>query len=64
MVLINTNTSEAFENVNKSQAARLVGVHRNTVSRWSKRCNIEVYNHWKIYFDIKTLKHGNCTNNI
>lgn len=59
MVIINTKTNQVYINVSKTQAARLIGVDRSTVYRWSDRkigaSNIEVYNNFTIYFEYMTL---------
>ena len=56
MVVINTHTDEAFENVNKTQAAAMIGVDRSTILRWSKQKKKEYYNMWVIYFNAEKLK--------
>ena len=56
MVVINTHTDEAFENVNKTQAAAMIGVDRSTILRWSKQKKKEYYNMWVIYFNTEKLK--------
>jgi len=56
MVVINTHTDEVFENVNKTQAAAMIGVDRSTILRWSKQKKKEYYNMWVIYFNSNKLK--------
>jgi len=50
MILIDTKHNEAFSNVSKAAAARIIGVSISTVSRWAGSNNIEQYNQWRIYF--------------
>lgn len=51
MILIDTKTNEAYSNVSKAAASRIVGVSISTIQRWSKLKQMEVYNHWYIYFN-------------
>ena len=58
MVLININTKFARENTNFVQAAIILGVHRNTISRWSKKSDLKEYKQWQLYFKAIKLKRG------
>ena len=56
MILINTKTNEAYSNVSKAAAARMVGVSVSSVNRWIKKAKTETYNHWQMYFNEIKLK--------
>lgn len=56
MILINNKYNEAFSKVSKAAAARIIGVSRSTINRWSKHSEIEEYNQWTIYFNENQLK--------
>jgi hypothetical protein len=56
MILINTKTNIGYSNVCKAEAARMVGVHVNTIHRWGKAKEYDHYNHWIIYFNEIKLK--------
>lgn len=58
MVLININTKFVRENTNFVQAAIILGVHRNTISRWSKKADFKEYKQWQLYFKTIKLKRG------
>ena len=61
MVLININTKLVRENTNFIQAAIILGVHRNTISRWSRKADLKEYKQWKLYFKTIRLKRGMLT---
>jgi len=58
MVVINTNTNIAWENVNIAQAAIMIEVNRQTISQWSKSKTFMKHNQWILYFKTIKLKRG------
>ena len=52
MVVINKNTDKVYYTPFKSRVAEIIGVHRNTVTKWAEKSKKEYYNYWVIYFDI------------
>ncbi len=66
MIIINTKQNEAFSNVSKAAASRIIGVSISTIHRWSKAKRVENYNHWILYFNeikLKQRKGFNYTQN-
>jgi len=51
MIAINQNNSKVYEG-SAVFIASIVGVHRNTLSRWAKIHSIEHYNQFIIYFEV------------
>lgn len=55
MVVVNNKSNEAYYNVSKVAAAKLVGVNRSTIKFWEEKRIAdetfkEEYNHFTIYF--------------
>jgi hypothetical protein len=61
MVVINTNTNIAREHVNFTQAAIMIGVHRQTISKWYKLITFKKQYQWILYFKTIRLKRGILT---
>jgi len=53
MILINNKTNKAYI-LSKKEAASMIGVHRNTITRYSIK-KTETYNDWTMYFDVKKI---------
>lgn len=68
MILINTNTNQAYSNVSKAEAARMMLVNVRTVYRWvvEKQYTIVKFKHWELYPNEKKLKvnQGNKKANV
>ena len=50
MVVIDLETGKAWENLNKTQAADVVGVTRQTIAAWMQCHTMKTYRGFKIYF--------------
>lgn len=55
MIIIDTRTDKAHENLSYIKAAELIGVNERTVRRWASKGIKQVYNFFEVYFD--TQKH-------
>ena len=55
VTVVNTSNNEVVT-CSFTHAAKLIGVHYKTISRWSMNRKIEVFNHFKLYFDTKIVK--------
>jgi len=56
IVIIDTHIDKAYHSKHIYKAADLIGVHRNTVSRWiNGGKKKEKYNHFKAYFESDEL---------
>lgn len=58
MVVIDRKKNKAYENVSQVEAARLIGVSRQTIIRWGKDLEntSQVYNSFEIFFNVEKLK--------
>jgi len=61
MILINRKTKQAYSNVSRAKAARMVHIGSQSIKRWQKEaeeigCNEKIFNSWAIYFNQTTCK--------
>jgi len=56
MILIDTKHNEAFSNVSKAAASKIIGVSTSTITRWAESSHVEKYNQWIVYFNEIKLK--------
>lgn len=57
IVIVDLEAGKAYSNLSKTQAAKLVGLSRVTIHRWSKAQRWrKVYKHFEIYFKPEHVK--------
>lgn len=67
MIVVNNKTNEAYYNVSKTEAGRIVGVNRSTIKFWQEKriadqSFVENYNNFTIYFRTKEMKQRKGSN--
>ena len=56
MVIVDTRTDKAHENLSAKEASRILGVCDRTVRRWKAKGVKQVYNFFEIYFNCQKHK--------
>lgn len=71
MIIIDTRSNNVYSNLSKTEAGRIIGVNRDTISRWKKKRTEdgtfkEVYNSFEVYFNTNMFKQkkGNMKKDI
>ena len=54
LVIDNKNHTSYFSKT-KTQVAKIIGVHRNTIYRWERTGKSETFNNYTVYFNSQQL---------